>query len=58
MNKYGISNFTFEIIEECDKQSLNEREIYWIEYYDSFHNGYNMTIGGTACNGTNDKIVY
>lgn len=58
MNKYGISNFTFEIVEECDKQSLNEREIYWIQYYDSFNNGYNMTIGGTACNGTNDKIVY
>lgn len=25
---------------------LNEREIYWIKFYDSFFNGYNMTLGG------------
>ena len=56
--KYGISNFSFEIIEECKIEELNEKEIYWIAYYDSFNNGYNMTLGGEACNGTNDKIVY
>ena len=44
-DKYGIDNFTFEIIE--DKTPLyNEREKYWIKYYDSFENGYNMTEGG------------
>ena len=37
---------------------MNEREIYWIAQYDSFNNGYNMTLGGEACNGTNDKTVY
>ena len=56
--KYGISKFTFEIIEECQIEELNEREIYWIAQYDSFNNGYNMTLGGEACNGTNDKKVY
>lgn len=56
--KYGISKFTFEIIEECKIEELNEREIYWISQYNSFNNGYNMTLGGEACNGTNDKIVY
>ena len=56
--KYGISKFTFEIIEECQIEELNEREIYWITQYDSFNNGYNMTLGGEACNGTNDKTVY
>ena len=56
--KYGISKFTFEIIEECLIEELNEREIYWIAQYDSFNNGYNMTLGGEACNGTNDKTVY
>ena len=56
--KYGISSFSFEVIEECSVEELNEREIYWIEYYDSFNNGYNMTLGGEACNGTNDKKVY
>ena len=56
--KYGISKFTFEIVEECAIEELNEREIYWIAQYDSFNNGYNMTLGGEACNGTNDKAVY
>ena len=47
MRKYGIENFTIEIIEEvADEQILNEREIYWIEYYDSYSHGYNATKGG------------
>ena len=58
MKKYGLSSFRFEIIEECEPEELNSREIYWIQYYDSFFNGYNMTLGGEACNGTNDKEVY
>jgi group I intron endonuclease len=41
---------TFEIIEEClcgpNKEYLNEREQYWIEYYDSFKNGLNCNEGG------------
>lgn len=44
--KYGIDNFSFEIIEECSEEKLCEREKYWIEYYDTYHNGYNMTQGG------------
>ena len=56
--KYGIAAFSFEVVEECTIEELNEREIYWIAQYDSFNNGYNMTLGGEACNGTNDKAVY
>lgn len=44
--KYGISNFTVEMIEECDDKVLNDREIWWIKYYDSYYNGYNLTLGG------------
>lgn len=44
--KYGLQNFEFKIIEECKKEKLNEREIYWIAYFNSFHNGYNLTPGG------------
>ena len=44
--KYGKDNFNFEIIEICDKNKLNEKEIYWIDYYKSYKNGYNATIGG------------
>ena len=32
-NKYGFANFVFEIIEECEKEKLTEREQFWIDYY-------------------------
>ena len=47
--KYGLENFSFEIIEECLKEQLDEREIYWIAYYDSYYHGYNETKGGSGC---------
>lgn len=46
IRKYGIDNFNFKIIEECTKEKLNELEIYWIKYYNSFFEGYNQTLGG------------
>jgi hypothetical protein len=46
MRKYGIENFEIESIEQCPDDLLNEREIYWIEKLDTFHNGYNETLGG------------
>lgn len=45
-NKYGIENFSFEIILECTKEELNDKEVEYIEKYDSFYNGYNQTLGG------------
>lgn len=44
-DKYGIENFSFEVLEE-NVSNYNEREKYWIKYYDSHNNGYNMTDGG------------
>ena len=46
INKYGKSNFTIEVIEEVESTNLNDRERYWIRYYDSYNNGYNSTEGG------------
>lgn len=47
MRKYGFFNFEIEALEEVsDENKLNDRERYWIEYYGSFKNGYNATIGG------------
>lgn len=46
IQKYGKENFVFEILEECDLSMLNEKEIYYIEKYNSYYDGYNMTLGG------------
>lgn len=46
MNKYGVENFTIEEVEKCSPDILNDREVYWIEQYGSFKNGYNATKGG------------
>lgn len=53
INKYGIDNFDFEIIEECSIEELDNREIFWIDYYDSYCSGYNRTIGGKSLRGEN-----
>lgn len=55
MRKYGLENFSFEVIEECSIEELNNLEIYYIWYYNSYiykegSKGYNMTIGGDCGN--------
>lgn len=58
MRKYGIENFNFEILEECSKDLLDEREKYWINYYDTYENGYNMTKGGDGSpHETNGRAI-
>lgn len=51
IKKYGIENFDFEIIEKCSINELDEKEIYWIKYYNSYQNGYNKTPGGKSVRG-------
>lgn len=46
MQKHGLDNFSIHLIEECDKDNLDNREIYWIETYHSYSAGYNSTLGG------------
>lgn len=45
MEKDGIDNFTWELLEEVPKDKLGEREKYWIEWYDSKSYGLNEKIG-------------
>lgn len=54
--KYGIENFSFSVIEECENENMSEREIYWIKKLntcvkekDSW--GYNFTHGGECLYG-------
>jgi group I intron endonuclease len=60
--KYGESNHTFSIIEECDIKMLNERERYWQEYFDTVKNGLNLKLtgyddkSGSLSDETKDKV--
>lgn len=43
IKKYGKNNFSFQIVEECDPSQLDEREVYYIQFYNSLTpNGYNI----------------
>jgi hypothetical protein len=46
MARDGIWNFTWEVIEEVPKEKLNEREKYWIEFYETKKMGMNEKGGG------------
>ncbi len=47
-NKYGEDSLVWEVLEYCDKDNLDDREIYWIAQHDTVDNGFNATVGGTA----------
>lgn len=46
--KYGIENFSIEEIEKCNLENLDDREIYWISYFNSKKKGYNQLYGGSG----------
>lgn len=61
--KYGVENHIFEIIEECAVEQLNEREIYWKQYYIEKYNKQKMLFceiydksGGPRSDFTKQKI--
>lgn len=58
-NKYGEENFTFVKIafDDITKEELNEQEQYYINYYDSFNKGYNLTLGGDG-GDTRSKLTF
>lgn len=65
--KYGHTNFTFEVLEECSADLLDQREVYWsIQYNSLVPNGYNMVECGSSSYGeynqnskyTTEQIYY
>lgn len=59
-NKHGECNFEYLVIEECQVEHLDGREMYYIEKYDSYNNGYNQDKGGAGCRGykhTEEEIL-
>lgn len=58
MKELGVENFYMEVVELCDFAQLSNKEKYWIQYYDSYINGYNMTLGGESNFGeTNGRAI-
>lgn len=53
----GAENFTFEVLEECSKEQLTEREKYYIKFYNTFYDGYNKTKGGQEIYHGNPKLT-
>lgn len=53
IKKYGFENFSYEVLERVDESLLDEREIYWISYFNSNdpEYGYNLTEGGEGGRG-------
>lgn len=46
IHKYGKDNFSLEILEECEHKDLDSREIFYIAKFNTFSEGYNLTLGG------------
>lgn len=44
--KYGLDNFCFSVVCECSYEDIKAKEIELINFYDSYRNGYNETLGG------------
>ena len=45
MQEYGLQSFSWELLEKCNREELNEKERYYISLYDSVNYGYNILKG-------------
>ena len=41
-----FTQWKYKVLSYCKEEDLDEKEIYWINYYDTYNRGYNMTTGG------------
>lgn len=58
IEKYGLENFSYEILEECENELLDEKESYYIKLYNTkVPNGYNIREGGNHTQAWS-KTVY
>lgn len=45
MQEYGLESFSWELLEQCPREELNEKERYYIDLYDTVNYGYNSNTG-------------
>ena len=63
IRKYGAENFLVELLEEVREEDLSNREIYWIDHFNSCileenSHGYNMTYGGEGSLKINREEIF
>ena len=58
IRKHGIENFSFNVLELCDENDLDSREMYWINKYETYGKGYNMTLGGQGAPLIDRRLIY
>ena len=60
IKKWGWDSFEVTVLEEGIKtlEELNEKEMYYINLYDSYENGYNSTMGGDGVLGCHHSGMY
>jgi group I intron endonuclease len=51
-DKYGEKNLKFYIVEICKTEELNNKEIFYIKFFNSMKEGFNNTLGGDGASGT------
>lgn len=55
IKKYGWDSFKKEIVGEYRVEELDQKEIYWIKYFDSYKFGYNCNEGGSVNRNLSDE---
>ena len=58
IRKYGIKNFSIIVIDRSDsQQELSNKEVFWINFYNSYKNGYNASLGGDGHSKYNYDMI-
>lgn len=57
IRRFGIDNFEFSVIEECEKECLEDKERFYIKKYNSYYNGYNQNMGGENCSNKPKEVI-
>ena len=57
IQKYGVDSFSYDLVELCNADELNDREIFWIEHFNSYRRGYNLTSGGQGSPNLSVKLT-
>lgn len=58
IRKYGVENFSIKEIDTGQGEELSDKEQYWIQYYNTYKDGYNATIGGDGRPFLDYNLIY